>query len=100
MDLKLIKCLDLYMDTNHLTEIGAPEAAEVLDREGLLKNSKHGFPLRKKLRDGKFEQYAYQIGSTWHIKRSDIPWPTTKKIESPCSSMMNLQKLDSPASRQ
>lgn len=79
MNFKLIKCLDLYMDAHHISELGAPEAAEVLDKAGLLNNSKNGLPLREKLRDGEFEQWAYQIGNTWHIKRSNIKWPNPQK---------------------
>lgn len=77
--IKLIKCLDLYMDVNHISEIGAPEASEVLDKAGLLKNHKNGLPLRDKLREEKFGEFAYQIGNTWHIKRSSIKWPNPNK---------------------
>lgn len=79
MNIKLIKCLDLYMDAHHIFELKAPEAAEVLDKAGLLNNSKNGLPLRNKLRNGEFEQWAYQIGHTWHIKRSNIKWPNPQK---------------------
>lgn len=77
---KLIKCLDIYMDTIHVSEMSAPDAAEVLEKAGLLKDStlRKGLPLRDILRDGGFGEFAYQIGSTWHIKRSNIKWPIAK----------------------
>lgn len=77
---KLIKCIDLYMDANHISEMSAPNAAEVLDKAGLLKDSttRRGLPLRDILRDGGFGEFAYQIGSTWHIKRSGIKWPAAQ----------------------
>lgn len=77
---KLIQCLDRYMDLNHLSEMSAPAAAEVLEKAGLLKDSdlRKGLPLRDLLRAGEFGEWAYQIGSTWHIKRSSIKWPDKK----------------------
>lgn len=78
---KFIKCLDSYIDTNHIGELTAPEAAEVLEKAGLLKDSdlRKGLPLRDLLRAGEFGEWAYQIGSIWHIKRSSIKWPKKKK---------------------
>lgn len=75
LQVKLIRCLDRYMDRNGIRELSAPAAAEVLDKAGLLKDSdtRPGKPLRDILRDGGFERYAYQIGREWHIRRSDIP---------------------------
>lgn len=74
---KLIKYLDRYMDMNHISELSAPDAAEILDKAGLLKDreDRKGLPLRDILRNGDFGEYAYQIGKTWHIKRSNIKWP-------------------------
>lgn len=65
------------MDMNHISELSAPDAAEVLERAGLLKDrqDRKGLPLRDILRNGDFGEYAYQIGNTWHIKRSNIQWP-------------------------
>ena len=81
MQYKLIKCLDFYMDANHIKEMSAPAAAEVLEKAGLLKDSdlRKGLPLRDLLRDGEFGEWAYQIGSIWHIKRSSIKWTEKKK---------------------
>lgn len=74
---KLIKCIDLYMDLHHITEMSAPAAAEVLERASLLQDSdiRRGLPFREILRSGCYGDWAYQIGNTWHIKRSSIKWP-------------------------
>lgn len=76
MDINIIRYLDKYMDANHLTELLAPEAAEILDKAGLLKDStlRKGLPLRRLLRAGEYEPWAYQVGRRWHIRRSSNKW--------------------------
>lgn len=68
----LINCLNNYMEQNHISELSAPDAAEILDRAGLLKDNpdRKGLPLRRILRDGGFGDNAYQIGRIWHIRKS------------------------------
>lgn len=74
MDINIIRCLDKYMDANHLTELLAPEAAEILDKSNILRNYKDGLPLRRILRAGEYEPWAYQVGRRWHIRRSSNKW--------------------------
>lgn len=64
------------MDKNHISVLKATEAAEVLDRAGLLKDNmvRKGLPLRNKLRAGEFGELAYQVGRFWYIKRSNNRW--------------------------
>lgn len=80
LEYKLIKCIDRNMDQNHLMELSAPGAAEVLEKAGLHQDSdtKGGKPLREIFRAGGYGEWAYQIGDTWHIKRSSIKWPASK----------------------
>ena len=70
---KIIECLDSWMIRNHKSEITAVQAAEILDKEGLLKDSKlrPGLPLRKKLRNNEIPQ-AYQKGRYWYIPKSNV----------------------------
>ena len=67
----IISILDHYMIENNLASLTAVEAAELLDKRGILKDSKlrKGLPLRNILRDGGIP-HAYQIGNRWHIPRS------------------------------
>lgn len=69
---KMIEYLDHWMVKNHIKELPAVKAAEILDAAGLLKDSKNrpGLPLRNKLRDSKFP-HAYQRGNHWFIPCSN-----------------------------
>lgn len=68
---QIIQCIDLWLEQNHETEVAAVQAAEILDKAGLLKDSKSrpGLPLRNKLRDNEIP-HAYQRGSYWYIPHS------------------------------
>ena len=64
----IIRCLDNYMIQEGLTQIDAPKANAVLERNGLLRDSEQrpGKPLRELLRAGKLP-HAYQKGRIWII---------------------------------
>ncbi len=71
---RIIQCLDAHMIKNRLKALNPVEAGEVLDREGLLKDSetRPGLPLRRILRAGKIP-HAVQPGgkgSGWVIPLS------------------------------
>ena len=69
---QIIECLDSWMKKNHRSELGAVEAAEILDKAGILKDSqtRPGKPLRDILRASQIP-YAYQQGSKWVIPYSN-----------------------------
>lgn len=69
---RMIECLDSWMTQNHRKELGAVEAAEILDKAGLLKDSKArpGAPLRKILRNNEIP-HARKINRNWNIPKSD-----------------------------
>lgn len=62
------KCLDDYMAKNNLAFITPPDANAVLEKAGLLRDSKtrRGAPLRILLRDGKFSN-AVRDTEGWKI---------------------------------
>ena len=64
----IIRCLDNYMIQEGLTQIDAPKANAVLERNGLLRDSEQrpGKPLRELLRAGRLP-HAYQKGRIWII---------------------------------
>lgn len=78
MDIKkIIECIDEHLTKNNLASIGPVEAAELLERNNLLSDSKDrpGKPLRDLLRKGKLP-HAYQVGgkgSSWVIPLSNTP---------------------------
>lgn len=57
----IIEYLDNYLIKNHVPFVSAPEANKIIEKVGLLKDSKHspGKPLRELLRAGYFP-HAYQ----------------------------------------
>ncbi|MCH5238184.1 MAG: hypothetical protein J1E95_10385 [Muribaculaceae bacterium] len=59
----IIRKIDEYLEKNNLNEIKAVEAAEYLDRIGVLKDSKDrpGLPLRNILRDNLIPNAEYRI---------------------------------------
>ena len=59
----IIKKIDEYLEKNNLKEVKAVEAAEYLDKIGVLKDSKSrpGLPLRELLRDGLIPSAEYRI---------------------------------------
>jgi|LSQX01.2.fsa_nt_gb hypothetical protein len=67
----IIATLDKHLEKSHKEYFTAVEAAAILDRLGILKDSKTrpGSPLRKLLRDGELP-HAYQVGVIWHIPHS------------------------------
>ena len=67
----IIATLDKHLETNNKKSFTAVEAAAILDRLGILKDSssRPGLPLRKLLRAGELP-HAYQIGVFWHIPHS------------------------------
>lgn len=68
---QIIDTLDRHLETSHKEFFTAVEAAAILDRLGILKDStsRRGLPLRNKLRAGEIP-HAYQIGVYWHIPYS------------------------------
>lgn len=58
----IIKMIDEYLEKNHLEEISAVEAAQILDKKGILKDSasRPGLPLRNILRDNKIPNAVYK----------------------------------------
>lgn len=69
---QIIECLDSWLNQNHKLEVNAVQAAEILDKAGLLRDSKSrpGQPLRKKLRNHDLP-HAYQNGVNWYIPKSN-----------------------------
>ncbi len=69
--IKIIYCLDKWLEQNNEKEITAMAAASILDKAGLLKDSKSrpGKPLRKKLCSGEIPS-AYKRGRNWFIAHS------------------------------
>lgn len=67
----IIKCLDSWIEKNHVSRLTANEAAEILAKAGILKDSKDrpGQRLRMKLRNGEIP-HAYQEGGRWYIPKS------------------------------
>lgn len=59
----IIKTLDKYLEANHLAEITAVQANEVLKRAGVLNDScgRPGAPLRAVLRDNLIPNAEYRI---------------------------------------
>ena len=57
----IIKKIDEYLEKNNLNEVKAVEAAEYLDKIGVLKDSKSrpGLPLRRILRDNNIPNATY-----------------------------------------
>lgn len=80
---QIIEYLDRWMITNHTKELSAVQAAEILDKAGLLKDSstRPGKPLRDKLRKKELP-HAYQNGVHWFI-------PCSKKST---ASLLNASK--------
>lgn len=71
---KIVQCLDEYLSRNNLESIGPVEGGQILERAGLLTDSKirPGLPLRTLLREGKLP-HARQPGgkgSSWFIYHS------------------------------
>ncbi len=69
----MVLCIDQYLEREHLNEVTAVEAAQVLERAGLLKDypQRRGLPLRKLLRAGRFNPHAYKKnGHWWYIPHS------------------------------
>ncbi|MDE6715232.1 MAG: hypothetical protein K2J74_01990 [Muribaculaceae bacterium] len=66
------RCLDDYMAKNNLAFITPPDANAVLEKAGLLRDSKarRGAPLRILLRDGKFNN-AVRDKEGWKIYPSN-----------------------------
>lgn len=71
---QIIKCIDEYLIRNNQPYITPANANKILDKKGLLSDSKDksksGLPLRNLLRDRKIP-HAYQVGNKWHIPRSN-----------------------------
>lgn len=67
----IIKVLDDYMNKQGKSSIAPPEANQLLERKGLLADSKSrsGLPLRKLLRAGLLP-HAYKVGWYWVIPLS------------------------------
>ena len=65
----IIKKIDEYLEKNNLNEVKAVEAAEYLDRIGVLKDSKSrpGLPLRNILRDNLIPNAEYRI-KPWNTR--------------------------------
>ncbi len=98
---EIIKCLDRWMEANHVGSLTPPEANEILEREGLLKDhhDRPGKYLRDILRSGGIP-HAYQDGSKrWHIPHSsstDDCLPTTNheiKQSDVISGSLGLEEL-------
>lgn len=88
----LIKCIDDHLEKNNQEYMLAPDANDLLEKMGLLRNSsqRSGKPLRDLLRNGKIP-HAYQIGRIWHI-----PHSCNKQSASVTQSdFMSKTKLDS-----
>lgn len=84
---KIIECLDSWLKNKHKLKVSVVEAAEILDKAGLLKNSKSrpGQPLRKKLRNHEIP-HAYQIGVKWYIPNSNSSKKDTEENISKATS--------------
>ena len=67
----IINFLDKCIQQKHVNKLTAVEAAELLDKAGILKDSisRKGQPLRKILRAGLIP-HAYQVGTLWFIPLS------------------------------
>lgn len=70
----IIKFLDDYIERNNIISLTPPEANELLDKAGLLKDSstRKGKPLRDLLRAGELP-HAIQVGGkyqSWRIPSS------------------------------
>lgn len=79
----IINYLDKYLQTTGRKSISPVEANAILEKAGLLKDSKSrpGLPLRKMLRNGELP-HAYQVSGKWII-------PLSKNIKTTCSSDSN-----------
>ena len=81
------KCLDKHLETTGQRYITAIEANEILEKSGMLPDSKNrpGKPLRDLLRKGVFP-HAYQSGgkgSGWRIPRSNFEIKQVRTIKAP-----------------
>lgn len=78
---QIIEYLDHWMMENHIKELRAVQAAEILDKAGILRDSKHrpGLPLRNKLRNAEIP-HAYQSGRYWYIPCSNSIKVVTMKL--------------------
>ncbi|MCM1531722.1 MAG: hypothetical protein NC048_04185 [Bacteroides sp.] len=84
----IIECLCRWMEQNHRTELDAVQAAEILDRAGILKDSaaRPGKPLRDKLWNGEIP-HAYQTADRrWHIPYVRSGGVSVKKVSKPALS--------------
>ena len=95
---QIIEYLDHWMIKNHTKELSAVQAAEILDKAGLLKDSstRPGKPLRDKLRKKELP-HAYQNGVRWFIpcsKKSTASHLNTSRtvFDSPMESSYELTK--------
>lgn len=70
---QIIKYLDSWLEQNDKTEITAIQAAEILDRAGILKDStsRPGLPLRKKFRSGEIPHAEQYNGRWFYILKYD-----------------------------
>lgn len=67
----IIKFLDNYLQKNNKESLTPPEANELLEKAGLLKdsNTRKGLPLRKLLRKDELP-HAFKVGRFWSIPHS------------------------------
>ena len=59
---RIVKTIDKYLEDNHLYEVSAVEANEILAKKGVLKDcdDRPGFPLRKLLRNNLIPTAEYK----------------------------------------
>ncbi len=99
----IIATIDKYLVAHSKEYFTAVEAAAILDRLGILKDSlsRRGLPLRNLLRAGELP-HAYQIGKYWHIPHSGnliektqpiIPRGNQEVISSPTKNQNTNNKL-------
>ena len=71
----IIEYLDTYIEHNNIISLTPPEANELLEKVGILKNSstRNGKPLRDLLRAGELPHAFQDNGkrSKWHIPSSN-----------------------------
>lgn len=79
----IIATIDKYLEQHRKEYLTAVEAAAILDRKGILKDSttRRGLPLRNLLRADALP-YAFQVGVYWRIPHSGKDWkPKVAEIE-------------------
>jgi hypothetical protein len=69
---EIIAAIDSYLEQHRKNYVTPSEAAELLDRRGLIEDNpypRQGLPVRRMLRKGKIP-HAYQVNRRWYIPHS------------------------------